>query len=167
MECILLQETQTDNLCDFKHQLLVVRQYVSSNQLHNFHQAALLYQKRHQTVSVVHKPLIHIVHVPGGQVVYIFRIAGKPMDGREVPGVSQGFIQSPEAAHESLGIHGHRLGEIASLRRHCADDGHGAFGSIEVLHHACPLVEGGKAGCQVSRETFLGRHFLQTARQLP
>ena len=36
------------------------------------------------------------------------------MDGREVPGVSPGFIQSREAAHKTLGIHGHRLGEIAS-----------------------------------------------------
>ena len=42
VKCILLQETETDHTGDLKNQFLVVREYVASDQLYDFQQAALL-----------------------------------------------------------------------------------------------------------------------------
>ena len=81
-------------------------------------------------------------------------------------GVSQRFIQSPEAADETFGVHGNRLGEVTTLRRYGSDDGYASLCAAKGLHHAGTLIESGQTGCQVCRETFLGRHFLQTAGQL-
>ena len=47
--------------------------------------------------------------VPGGQIFQIFAVAGEPVDSREMAGISQCLVQSPEAADESLGILGNRL----------------------------------------------------------
>ena len=71
-----------------------------------------------------------MIRVPGRQIVYILRIAGQPVDCREMSGVGQGFVQPPETPHETLGIHGHRFREVAALRGHRADDGHGPLGLI-------------------------------------
>ena len=42
MESILLQEAQTDDSRDLQSQLLIIRQYIASDQLYDLHQAALL-----------------------------------------------------------------------------------------------------------------------------
>ena len=81
-------------------------------------------------------------------------------------GVSQRFVQSPEAADETFGVHGNRLGEVTTLRRYSSDDGYASLCAAKGLHHAGTLIESGQTGCQICRETFLGRHFLQTAGQL-
>ena len=57
--------------------------------------------------------------------------------------ISQVPVQTPEAADETLGVLGNRLGEVAALRGSGADDGDGAFRSIHVLHHAGALIERG------------------------
>ena len=78
-------------------------------------------------------------------------------------GVGQRLIQRPEGPDEPLGVLGDRLGEVGALRRNGADDGHGAFGSVQVHHVAGTLVEFRQTGGQVSREAFFSRHLLQTA----
>ena len=47
--------------------------------------------------------------VPGGEILQILAVAGKPVDCREVAGIGQRFIKSPEAAHKTFGILGNRL----------------------------------------------------------
>ena len=115
MEGILLQKAQTDHSGNLQDQLLIIRQNIRTNQLYNLHQAALLCQKSHETVAVIYKLLVYVVHIPGGQIIYILGIAGKPMDRRKMPCIGKTLIQSPEAAHKTLGVLGHRLGEIAAL----------------------------------------------------
>ena len=41
--------------------------------------------------------------------------------------ISQVPVQTPEAADETLGVLGNRLGEVAALRGYGADDGDGTF----------------------------------------
>ena len=70
----------------------------------------------------------------GARSVHIFTVAGQPVDRREMSGICQGLVQSPEAADETLRILCHRLGEIAALRRYGADNGDGPFRSVQVAH---------------------------------
>ena len=69
MECVLLKESQADDSGDFQNQLLIVRQYVASDQLDDFQKTALLIQKCHQAVSIVHEFRRYIVLIPGRQVI--------------------------------------------------------------------------------------------------
>ena len=82
-----------------------------------------------------------------------------------MPGVSQRFIQPPEASDKSLRILRNWLGEVSALRGYCADNRYGSGRSIQRLHHARPLIERRKAGCQVCRESFFRRHLFQTSGQ--
>ena len=68
--------------------------------------------------------------VPVGQISQIFAVAGKPVNGREMSGIGQGFVQSPEAADETLGVLGNGLGEVTALWGNRADNGHGTFCAV-------------------------------------
>ena len=166
MEGVLLKEAQADDSGDFQRQLLVVRKDVVSDQLHDLHQAALLVQNGNQLVSVVDEIRTHVVRVPACQIGQILAVAGKPVDGREVSGIGQVLVQSPEAADETLGVLGNGLGEVAALRGNGADDGNASLISVQGLHHTGSLIETGQAAGQVSREAFLGGHFLQSSGKL-
>ena len=65
-----------------------------------------------------------------GQISQIFAVAGEPVDSREMSGIGQGFIKTPEAAHKTLGILGHRLGEVTALGRYGSDDGDGTLRAV-------------------------------------
>ena len=80
--------------------------------------------------------------------------------------IGQGLIKRPEAAGKTLRVLGNRFREIGALGRNSADDGDGTVGTIQVDAHAGALIEFGKAARQVSRETFLSRHFLKAAGDL-
>ena len=69
MEGILLKEADTDHFCNFQNQFLVIWKYVSADQLYNFHQAAFLGKKIDNPVAVIHKLFIHMLSVPGPQIV--------------------------------------------------------------------------------------------------
>ena len=107
-----------------------------------------------------------MLSVPGSQILQIFAVTGQPLDRREVTGIGEGLVQSPEAADKTLGILSDRFGEVTALRGNRTDNGDGTFCSVQVLHHSRTLIEGGKFACQICRETFLCRHFLQTSRKL-
>ena len=77
--------------------------------------------------------------------------------------VGKRFVKSPETADETFGILCDRFGEITALWRNSTDNRNRTFCSVEVLHHAGSLIKGGKLGSKISRETFLCRHFFQTA----
>ena len=47
MECVLLQEAQSNNSGDFQGQLLVIRKNITTDQFYNFHQGALGVQDSH------------------------------------------------------------------------------------------------------------------------
>ena len=64
MERVLLQKTETDHAGNLKHQFLVVRKHVASDQFDDLQQAALLIQQRHQTVAVIYKFRRYIVLIP-------------------------------------------------------------------------------------------------------
>ncbi|MPN39697.1 hypothetical protein SDC9_187226 [bioreactor metagenome] len=81
-------------------------------------------------------------------------------------GISQRLIQRKEAAHETLGVLGDRLGKVRALRRHRADQRHAAGSAVEVLCAAGPLVKLGKAAGQICGEALFCGHFLQTAGNL-
>ncbi len=104
MECILLEEAQTDDSGNFQRQFLVIRKNITTNQFYDLHQVAFLVQDRHQLISFVYEILVGIVTVPWCQVIYIFTVACEPVDSREMSCICQGFIQSPEAAYETFGI---------------------------------------------------------------
>ena len=166
MEGVLLQEAEADDPGDLERQLLVVRKDVVSDQLDDLHQAAFLVQDGHQLIPVVDEIRPHIVRVPACQVRQVFAVAAHPVDGGEVSGIGQVLVQSPEAAHKTLGVLGDGLGKIASLGGYGADNGDASLVSVQGLHHARALVKSGQAAGQVGREAFLGGHFLQTAGQL-
>ena len=130
MEGILLQEAQTNHTGDLKCQLLIIRKHIATDQFYDLHEAAFLVQDSHELISVIHKPFVHVGLVPGCQVVQILTVAGQPLDCREMTGICQGFIQSPEAADETFGVLRNGLGEIASLRRYGSDDGNTSFCSV-------------------------------------
>ena len=130
MERILLQEAQTNHTGNLKSQLLIIRKHIAADQFYDLHKTALLVQDRHDLVSVVHETLVHVGLVPGCQIVQVLTVTGQPLDSREMTGISQGFIQSPEAADETFGILGNGLGEIASLRGYGSDDGNASFCSV-------------------------------------
>ena len=44
--------------------------------------------------------------------------------------VGKALVQSPEAADETLGVLGYRLGEVAALRGNRADNRYRAVGSV-------------------------------------
>lgn len=66
MERVLLQETDSDYLCDLQDQLLVVGKHIAADQLDDLHQAALLCQQEDEAVSVIDKFLVHMFHIPWG-----------------------------------------------------------------------------------------------------
>lgn len=130
MESVLLKETETDNLGDLEDELLVIRENIGSDQFYDLHQAAFLIQDRDELVTVIDKVFIHMLRVPGRKIREVFRVAGQPLDRREVSRVGEVLIKSPEAADETLGILCDRLGEIAALRGYGSDDGYGTFRSV-------------------------------------
>ena len=109
MEGVLLEEAQTDYSGNFQSQLLVIRENITSDQLNDLHEGAFLVQDSHELISVCYKFGRDMFSVPGGQIFQIFAVAGEPVDSREMAGISQCLVQSPEAADESLGILGNRL----------------------------------------------------------
>src|SRR5699024_6210849 len=130
VESVLLQEAQADDAGDFQRQFLIIGQYVASDQLDDFHQGTFLIEEGHDLVSKIHKIFIDVVFVPGRQVVQILAVAGQPVDGREVSGVCQRLVQSPETADIPFGVHGNRFREVAALGRYGADDGDGSFRTV-------------------------------------
>ena len=64
MERILLKESKTDNPCNLQSQLLVIRKNITTDQLNDFHQRALLVQNRHQLITVAYKFSGNIISVP-------------------------------------------------------------------------------------------------------
>ena len=116
VEGVLLEKAHADDLGDFQDKLLVVGQDVGADELYDFHEAALLVQNASQAGSGSRRSFCP--HVPRTRLPRSFkysRIAGKPLDCREMSCVGQVFVQSPETADETLGILRHRLGEIAAL----------------------------------------------------
>ena len=65
VERILLQKTETDHAGDFEYQFLVIRKHIASDQLYDFQQAALLIEKSHQPVAVIHELRRYIILIPG------------------------------------------------------------------------------------------------------
>ena len=55
-----------------------------------------------------------MLRVPGRKIREVFRVAGQPLDRREVSRVGEVLIKSPEAADETFGVLCDRLGEIAA-----------------------------------------------------
>ena len=104
-----------------------------------------------------------MISVPWGQIFQIFTVTGKPVDSREVSGIRQRFVQSPETTYETFGVLCNGFGEVTTLWGNCTDNRNRTFCSIEILHHAGSFVESRKFGCQISRETFFSRHFFQTS----
>ena len=130
MEGILLKETEADDTGNFQHQLLIVREYITSDQLYDFHKTAFCVQKSHDLISQVNKVFVDVLLIPGRQITEVFTVTGEPVDCREMAGIGKGFIQSPETADKTFGIHGYRLGEISTLRGNGADNGYASFCSI-------------------------------------
>ena len=104
MESVLLKETETDNLGDLENELLVIRENIGSDQFYDLHQAAFLIQDRDELVTVIDKVFIHMLRVPGRKIREVFRVAGQPLDRREVSRVGEVLIKSPEAADETFGV---------------------------------------------------------------
>ena len=80
--------------------------------------------------------------------------------------IGKGFVKRPEAASKTLCVLGNRLRKVGALRRNGSDDSDGTVGPVQVDTHAGALIEFGKAARQVSRESFLGGHFLKAAGNL-
>ena len=138
---VLLQDTHADNLGNLEHEFLVVGQNIRADQLDDFHQLAFVKQQIGNLLAAFHKIGRNILRIPGLQIVQIFSIAGCPVDGGVVARISKALVQSPEAAHKPLGVLGDRFGKVRALRGNRADDGHGAFGAVEVVHIARALVK--------------------------
>ena len=107
-----------------------------------------------------------MIAVPWGQVFEVFTVACEPVDRREVSCISKSLIKSPEASYKSFGILSDWFREVTALWGNCTDDGDRTFCTIEILHHSGTLIKSGKLGSQVSRETFLCRHFLKSSGKL-
>ena len=163
MERVLLQEAEADDTRDLKRQLLVIRQYVGTDQLDRLIQLVLCVQDRDDLCSVGNELRIDMLLIPRTHIPDILGVRLHPVDGRIMACISERLVESPEAAHETLRVHSNRLGEITALRRDSADDRYGALQAVQCRDHAGSLVKCRQSRCQISRETFLGRHFLHTA----
>ena len=166
MEGILLKEAKSDDSGNLKSQLLIIREYITADQFNDLHQRAFLIQDRHQLISVSHEFWRYMIAVPWGQVFEVFTVACEPVDRREVSCISKSLIKSPEASYKSFGILSDWFREVTALWGNCTDDGDRTFCTIEILHHSGTLIKSGKLGSQVSRETFLCRHFLKSSGKL-
>ena len=166
MESVLLQEADADNTSDLDGQFLVVGQHVRADQLDDLHQVIFLQQQVGDALTAGHKVMADVIVVPAAQIAQVFTVRIVPVDGRIVAGVSQGLIQCPEAAGETLGVLGDRLGEIVALGADSADDGDGTFGTVQRLDITGTLVELCQTAGQVGGVAFIGGHLLQTAADL-
>ena len=166
MKSVLLKESETDHSGNLKCQFLVIRKNIASDKLNDLHERTFLVEDSHDLVSVINEFRGNMLSVPWSQVFQIFAVAGKPLDRREVTGIGKCLVQSPEAADKSFRILCNRFGEVTTLRGNCTDNRYGTFCSVQVLHHSRTLIKCGKLGSQVSRETFLCRHLLQTSGKL-
>ena len=141
MERILLQISYPDDLADFNDQLLILRQYITTDQLHDFHQLRFLCQQTHDFLTAAQETHIHILIVPFRQIRHIFGIAFRPVNGKIVTCIGQLLIQRPEAADKTLRILGNRLREIRTLRGYGTDDGYRPHLIIQCLHITGTLIE--------------------------
>jgi hypothetical protein len=73
--CVLLQEADANNPRDFYGKLLVVGEYVRTDQTDNLHQAVLLNENGQHFFTKLHKILADILLVPVRKVADVFRVA--------------------------------------------------------------------------------------------
>ena len=114
MKRILMQKVFADRAGGFQLQAISGGQRIHTNQFYDFVQLRFLLQKAHQLLFQFRPVFMDVAVKPLGGAVGVQRIAGQPVDGREVAGVGQRRIQAPEYLYNAQGCLGDRFGDIAA-----------------------------------------------------
>ena len=137
MERVLVQEVLTDGPGSLHLQPVTAGQGVHADQLDDLVQLCLLLQRLIMPggsssirANILIKPFPDCIHIQ--------RVAGQPVDRREMALIGQRGIQAPEYLDDTQRRLGDRLGNIAARRRYGADDGQRAHASVLAQGDDCP-----------------------------
>jgi hypothetical protein len=143
--------------------LLIFRQRVLTDQLHNLHEIGLNLENLREALlkrsifrRVFSEERLEGLDVLGERDV--------PVDGREMLTLGKLLVQTPENLHDGERGRSDGICEITTGRGHGADDGDSANtgGGSEAFGAAGTLVERSKTSSQISWVTAIGGHFCQT-----
>merc|ERR1719446_298266 len=125
-EAVLLQEIFTDNLCNVKSALLILREGVLADQLHDLLQVIFLLEN-----------LLHFLLKEAILGVKLLKerlqdadVLGEgdvPVDRREMLTLCKLLVQAPEDLHNAQSCRGHWVCEVTSWRRHSTNNGDRSF----------------------------------------
>ena len=168
MERVLVEEILSDGTGCFHFQSVTRRKRIHTYHLYDFFQLCLFLKKGHHSLTELHPVIRYIFVKPSANAVQIQRIAGQPVDRREMTFVCKVCIQSPEYLYDSKCRLGNRLGDITTWRRYGADRCQGTLSSVfsTADHMSGTLIELCKTGTKICRITFLAWHLLQSSGHL-
>merc|ERR1719146_283062 len=120
-ETILLQEVFTNNLGNLQGNLLILRQRVLTDKLHNLLKVILLLQDLLELLLQEWVLRVELREV-WLQNADVLGEGDVPVDRREVLPLGKLLVQTPEDLHDGEGGRCDRVGEVSTRRRDSADD---------------------------------------------
>ena len=112
-EGVLGKEILTDKLGNLHDNLLILRQTLLSNQLHNLGKVILLLKDGTSLVTQVGVTRVHVVEV-WFQHLHVLRVRDEPVEGREMLTLGKLLIQSPKDLNDGQRGCRNRIGEITT-----------------------------------------------------
>mmetsp|Transcript_1421 Transcript_1421/g.2992 ORF Transcript_1421/g.2992 Transcript_1421/m.2992 type:complete len:648 (+) Transcript_1421:52-1995(+) len=166
-EGILGEEILTKKLGHLHDHLLILRQGLLTNQLHNLREVILLLQNVTSLVTQVRITGIHVVEVRL-QHLHVLGVRDEPVERRKVLALRELLVESPKDLHD--GERGGRdgIGKVTAGRTDGSHHRHGslAIGRAQTRDTSGTLVKGGETSTKVSGVATIGRHLPKTSRNL-
>merc|ERR1719453_2390039 len=166
-EAVLLQEVLTDDARDLDGALLVLRERVLADELHDLLQLVLRLQ---DLAELLLQRLVLRLRLLEERLerADVLGEADVPVHGREVLALRQLLVQAPEHLHDRQRRGRHGVGEVATRRGHGADNRDGALASRAAAARDTtrPLIERRQARAEVGRVARVRRHLRETTRDL-
>ncbi len=161
---ILLKELSFDNIGDFKSELLIFWQWILSDQLHNFIELNFLMKNLFYLLPQVWELLIVVLVEIFVQLPLIVRCWNCPVYWGEMLFLSQLLVQPPENLYDWKGWSCDWVSKVTTWRTNCTDDSNGAVSVwwAQACNLSSSFIELCKFGCQISRISWITRHFSQS-----
>ena len=162
-ESILLQELVFDDVGDFQSQLLIFREGVSTDQLHDFVKFDFFLQNFFDSLSKGWELLIKLVEI-GFKLLFVTGCGDSPVDWREMLLLSKFFVQPPEDLYDGEGGSSDWISEVTTRRTDSTDDGNWTLSvwRSEASDFSCSFVELGQLGGQIGWISRVSGHFSQS-----
>mmetsp|Transcript_7788 Transcript_7788/g.17324 ORF Transcript_7788/g.17324 Transcript_7788/m.17324 type:complete len:274 (+) Transcript_7788:79-900(+) len=149
-EGVLGKEILTDKLGNLHDNLLILRQTLLSNQLHNLGKVILLLKNVTSLVTKVRVTRVHVVEVRL-QNLHVLGVRNKPVKRGKVLPLSKLLIQSPKDLDDGKSSSRNGIGEITTGRRDCPYHGNGTLtiGRSKTGDTSGTFVKGSKTSSKV------------------